>query len=430
MSKAFHTRKHNVSPAKVLTLAAVTAATALSGLFCAPQISRAQSVPAASDAGTAAPPVVSSTYVLAPLDVLDISVQGHEDYHQQVPILADGTFNYPTIGAIHAAGLTVARLKALITKGLSDYFNQPDVNVTVRESHIQKITVSGAARSPGLYEYRPGLTLLEVVSASGGSSQAPEATGLSVVTHKNNQPASIPIDLVSLLAGDQSQNIVLSPGDTLLFTPRDPAKAAVQIVGQVNRPGQFSVMREGATLVSMLTEAGGTTPSAVLTRVQLVRNGKTYVYNIHNTLYNIDDPSGQIKIYAGDVINVPFNNTKIAVQGEVRAPSIYVIPDGEPLTLSTALAQAGGPTTEGDKKNVGVFRLGKDNQRHFIEFNLEELYKSHPDAKTTRLADVSLQDKDIIVVPTRHHGHSAFEYLGAIGSVTYLDYALGGSLRH
>ncbi len=426
MSKTTQTHKQMIS-AKVLSLAALTA---LSGVFFAPQAVRAQSVPAAVDAGTATPPIVSSTYVLAPLDVLDISVQGHEDYHQQAPILADGTFNYPTIGAIHAAGLTVAQLRTLIVKGLSDYFNQPDVNVTVRESHIQKITVSGVARAPGLYDYRPGMTLLEVVSASGGSTQAPETTGLSVVTRKNNQETSIPVDLVSLLAGDQSQNISLSPGDTLLFTQRDPAKAAVQIVGQVNRPGQFPVMREGATLISMLTEAGGTTPSAVLTRVQLVRNGKTYVYNLHNTLFSIDDPAGQVKIYAGDTINVPFNNTKIAVQGEVRAPSVYVIPDGEPLTLSTALAQAGGPTTEGDKKDVGIFRLGKDNQRHFIEYNLEELYKSHPDAKTTRLADVPLQDKDIIVVPTRHHGHSAFEYLGAIGSFTYLDYALGGSLRH
>lgn len=426
MSRTFQPKTYT-KRAQAVTLAVLTA---LMGASLMPPASRAQSVPAASDAGTARPPIVSSTYVLAPLDVLDISVQGHEDYHQQTPILADGTFNYPTIGAVHAAGLTVAQLRTLITKGLNDYFNQPDVTVVVRESHIQKITVSGIARAPGLYDYRPGLTLLEIVSASGGSSQAPETTGLSVVTHKNNQAASVPIDLVGLLAGDPGQNISLSPGDTLLFTQRDPAKSAVQIVGQVNHPGPFIVLRQGATLISMLTEAGGPTQSAVLTRVQLVRNGKTYVYNIHDTLYNIDDPSGQIKIYAGDTINVPFNNTKVAVQGEVRNPSIYLIPDGEPFTLSTALAQAGGPTTYGDKKRVGVFRLGKDNQRHFIEFNLEDLYKSRSDAKATMLADVPLQDKDILVVPTRHIGHSAFEYLGAVGGITSLNYALGGPLRH
>ncbi len=425
MSNRLRTKTH-IRTAQALAVAALTA---LSGALCLPQSGRAQSVPPASDAGTTTPPVVASTYVLAPLDVIDIAVQGHEDYHTATSILADGTFNYPTIGAIHAAGLTVAQLKTLITKGLSDYFNQPDVTVSVRESHIQKITVSGIARAPGLYDYRPGLTLLEVVSQSGGSSQAPESTGLSLVTHKNNQTTSVPIDLVSLLAGDPAQNIALSPGDTLLFTQRDPAKSAVQIVGQVNHPGQFTVLRQGATLISMLTEAGGTTPSAVLTRVQLVRNGKTYVYNIHDTLYNIDDPSGQIKIYAGDTINVPFNNTKVAVQGEVRAPNVYTIPDGEPLTLSTALAQAGGPTTEGDKKDVGVYRLGKDNQRHFIEYDLEQLYKSHPDAKTTRLADVTLQDKDIIVVPTRHHGHSALDYLGYVGNFTYLGYVLGAPVR-
>ncbi len=425
MSKAFQPQKHN-SAVQAATLAVLTA---LAGAFFMPQIGRAQSVPPAAGVGEAALPIVSPTYVLQPLDVIDISVQGHEDYHTATSLLADGTFNYPTIGAIHAAGLTVAQLKALITKGLSDYFNQPDVTVAVRESHVRKITVSGIVRAPGSYDYRPGMTLLEVVSASGGSSQAPESTGLSVVTRKSGQTVSVPIDLVSLLAGDQAQNITLSPGDTLLFTQRDPAKSAVQIVGQVNHPGQFTVLREGATLISMLTEAGGTTPSAVLTRVQLVRNGKTYAYNIHNTLYNIDDPSGQIKIYAGDIINVPFNNTKIAVQGEVRAPSIYLIPDGEPLTLSTALAQAGGPTTSGDKKRVGVFRLGKDNQRHFIEYNLEDLYKSRLDAKATMLADVPLQDKDIIIVPTRHIGHSVAEYIGAIPGFYYTSQLLGATPR-
>lgn len=425
MSSRLRTKTHT----RTAQAFAVAALAALSGALCLPQSGRAQSVPPASDASTTTPPIVSPTYVLQPLDVIDITVQGHEDYHTATTILADGTFNYPTLGAIHAAGLTVAQLRTLVTKGLSDYFNQPDVTVSVRESHIQKITVSGIARAPGLYDYRPGLTLLEVVSQSGGSSQAPESTGLSLVTHKNNQTTSVPIDLVSLLAGDQSQNIALSPGDTLLFTQRDPAKSAVQIVGQVNHPGPFFVMRQGATLISMLTEAGGTTPSAVLTRVQLVRNGKTYQYNIHDTLYNIDDPSGQIKIYAGDTINVPFNNTKIAVQGEVRNPSIYTIPDGEPLTLSTALAEAGGPTTYGDKKRIGIARLGKDNQRHFIEYNLEELYKSRPDPKTTRLADVPLQDKDILIVPTRHIGHSFAEYVGAVPGFYYTSQLLGAKPR-
>lgn len=385
--------------------------------------------PSQAAAGTAQPPIVSPTYVLQPLDAIDITVQGHDDYHVATGILADGTFNYPTIGAVQAAGLTVAQLKTLITKGLTDYFNQPDVTVSVRESHIQKITVSGIARSPGLYDYRPGLTLLEVISASGGSAQAPESTSLSVTTHKNNQVVSVPIDLVGLLAGDAAQNIVLSPGDTLMFNQRDPAKSAVQIVGQVNHPGPQFVMREGATLISMLTQAGGTTPSAVLTRVQLVRNGKTYVYNIHDTLYNIDDPSGQIKIYAGDTINVPFNNFKVAVQGEVRSPNIYTIPDGEPLTLSTALAQAGGPTNEGDKKSVGIFRIGKDGRRVFIPYNLEDLYKSRPDAKAIRLADVPIQDKDILVVPTRHHGRNALDYIGSLSSLTYLGYVLGAPVR-
>ncbi len=409
-----------------LTLAALAALT----LPCAPQVARAQTTTTSGATTTPdAPPVTSSAYVLAPFDQIDITVQGHDEANKSVQVLTDGTISYQMVGSIKASGMTVASLTKLITKSLSEYYNDPQVTVSVRESHVQKITVSGIARTPGLYDYRPGMTLLELVGQSGGSAQAPELTGLTLITHKNGATASTPIDLVALNNGDLTQNPVLSPGDTLLFTPRDPAKAEVQIIGQVQKPGQYPVMRQGATLISILTEAGGATQGAALTKVQLVRNGKTYTYNLHPTLYNIDDPSGQIQIYAGDVINVPFNNNKIAIQGEVRQPTIYTVPDGEPFTLSTALAAAGGPTTEGDKKQIGLFRLGKDNQRHFIELNMEDFYKGRNSQQTTRLADVPLQDKDIIVVPTRNHGRSVVDYISAVPGFYYISQLLGGPTR-
>ena len=231
--------------------------------------------------------ITSSAYVLAPSDTVDISVQGHDDLHQTIQILPDGTFNYPIVGPIQAAGKTRAQLQTEITRGLSDQYNQPVVTVIVRDSHTRGITVSGIVRTPGTYAYRPGISLLEVLAASGGSAQPNEQTQMTLISGTKSRA----IDLVSLLNGDPAQNVTLSPGDSLLLSQRDPAKSQVQVIGQVGRPGQYGVMREGATLISILTEAGGATSAAALSHVQVVRYGRTFTFNLHPTLYNVDDPS-------------------------------------------------------------------------------------------------------------------------------------------
>lgn len=389
---------------------------------------RAQKNSPMSTSSVEQPPITPTSYVLAPFDTLDIIVQGHEDMHLAAQVLTDGTFKYPIIGTIKASGMTVDQLTQFITKGLSDYFNQPQVTVSVKESHIQKISVAGIAHTSGVYDYRPGLTVLEIVSQAGGSNQANELTDLTLVTKRNGQTVAMPISLVALLNGDATQNMPLSPGDTLLFAPRDPAKAEVQIVGQIVKAGQYPVMKDGATLISLISEAGGTTPYAALSQVQVTHNGKTTVYDLHPTLFNIDDPSGKVAVYAGDTINIPLNNNKIAVQGEVRAPSIYAIPDGEPMTVFTALSLAGGPTIEGNKKLVAIMRLGKDNQRHFIEVNLDNIYKGKT-TKGMQIADLPLQDKDILIVPTRNHGHNIADILQAVPGYYYISQILGVTHR-
>ena len=335
------TRTTHIRFTRALVATALAALTLGASSQAAPQTTSPAQSATASDVE---PPIITSTaYVLAPFDTLSINVQGHDDMHLDAQILTDGTFKYPIIGTIKASGMTVDQLTEFITKGLNDYYNDPQVTVSVKDSHIPKIKVAGIAHTTGIYDYRPGLTLLEIVSQSGGSNQANELTDLTLVTKRNGQPIAIPINLVALLNGDATQNLTLLPNDTLLFAPRDPATSEVQIVGQIVKAGQYPVMTGGATLISLISEAGGTTTYAALSKVQVIHNGITKTYDLHPTLFNIDDPSGKVEIVAGDTINIPLNNDKVAIQGEVRAPAIYPIPDGEPMTVFTALSLAGGP---------------------------------------------------------------------------------------
>ena len=407
-------------PASVALWAALGAsALAQSALTPAltPNAPAMQSVP--SDAASAAPDIDPDAYLLAPSDQLDIDLQGYPDMHRTVSVLNDGRISYPVAGYIPASGMTVNQLKATLEKSLGNRYNQPTVTVTVLQTHTRKISVTGAVKAPGQYEYRPGLHLLDLIAQCGGPAGAPETTSATLITDRGQK--STPIDLVALINdGDQTQNVVLAPGDQLLFSPKDPAKSTIHVVGQVNKPGDYGVVNNGATVLAMLTEAGGATGAAALSHAQILRHDsdKVQTINLHPLKYNLDDPAGKIKLTAGDTLLLPENNNKIYVLGEVRSNSALYIPDGETLTVTQALADAGGANDDGDKKQVGIihhttYPNGTVHSTLRV-VNVQDLLKNE-----NNVQDVPMQPGDYLIVPTRHHGHSLGEYLGGVGSAAY-----------
>ena len=188
-------------------------------------------------------------YTLSVGDTLDITVQGHDELKAAVTVLPDGSFSYPIVGTVHAAGLTVEQLNARIQKGLSGQINGPDVNIIVLNTLPRKISVLGAVKVPGLYDYKPGWHLLDALAACGGPAQSPELTQVSLVT--DGGKTITPIDIVKLMTGaDPAQNPLLAPQDVLLVQQRDPSVAQVQVTGEVQRPGTYSVPVAGASVLS------------------------------------------------------------------------------------------------------------------------------------------------------------------------------------
>lgn len=61
----------------------------------------------------------------------------------------EGNIDYPVLGKLHVAGLTMRECEALIRKELQQYLNEVP-NVTVRTSNY-KIIVLGEVKSPGTY---------------------------------------------------------------------------------------------------------------------------------------------------------------------------------------------------------------------------------------------------------------------------------------
>jgi polysaccharide export outer membrane protein len=79
-----------------------------------------------------------------------------------------GNIDVPLLGLVQAAGLTVAGLGGAIAGGLraKNLILAPAVAVEVEK--YRPFYILGEVNAPGLYPYRPGMTVLTAISIAGG----------------------------------------------------------------------------------------------------------------------------------------------------------------------------------------------------------------------------------------------------------------------
>lgn len=389
-----------------IALAAVILA---AGCLAAPA-AFAQAVPIAAPVLSADP--ASAAYVLSPDDQVDISVLGHPEFNMAATLLPDGTFNYPVVGKVRAAGLTLDGLTRRITSGLSKQLNQPTVTVSLRQGRARKVTVVGdAVRTAGQYEFRTGMHLLDLLALAGGPAGPPQLVSATLET-SGGQIASV--DLAKLLTdADTSQNLPLAPGDVLFLVARNPETGQVQVVGDVQKPGAYAIMPSGISVLALLNQAGGALPTARLTEVQIRHAGQFQTVDLRPLLTtNLKSSAGQIRLVPGDELLVPANKNRILALGEVRSPGVLSIPDDQPLTLTTAYALVGGATPDGDKKNVDVIRRDAAGKATVTAVNMDSLLRGK-----NGIADVTLLPNDILYIQSRSHPLSLGSVLSSLSGV-------------
>ena len=308
-----------------------------------------------------------------------------------------------------------------MAKGLRSQLNQPQVTVTLREGRPRKVSVLGSgAKTPGQYDCKSGMHLLDLIAVSGGPVISPESVQAVLVTDGGKD--STPIHLPQLLSGtDTAQNLPLAPGDILFLTARSAAQTQAQVIGEVNKPGAYDVPPDGLSLLSVMNLAGGATSKAALTQAQVMHAGQTTIYNLRPLLTSdLNASVGSVRLVPGDVLLIPENKAHILTLGEVAVKGVFPIPDGETLPLTAALAQAGGIAADGDKKNIAIVRRRADGTTAVLTVNIEELLSGKKDAP-----EVNLLPGDILYVQTRSHPKGVGDLLTSLSPLAIL-----GTLSH
>src|SRR6185369_13908253 len=123
------------------------------------------SVPARVSAQTPA------DYVIGPQDVLAIAVFDQTDLSGRYSVETNGTFSFPLVGRVTAAGLTLRQFEKELTGRLADgFFKNPQVTVGVEQYRSQRVFVMGEVRQPGPVALTGGMTLIEALARAGSTT--------------------------------------------------------------------------------------------------------------------------------------------------------------------------------------------------------------------------------------------------------------------
>ena len=100
-------------------------------------------------------------------DKIGVTVFGQPDLSSESTVDQSGNLRLPIVGDIYAVNLTLSELERSIARALAQgYVRNPTVSVKIAE--FGPIYVLGMVRTPGLYPYREGLSVLGAIARAGG----------------------------------------------------------------------------------------------------------------------------------------------------------------------------------------------------------------------------------------------------------------------
>ncbi|MEG4285770.1 polysaccharide biosynthesis/export family protein [Microcoleus sp. A006_D1] len=309
--------------------------------------------------------VQEAAYTLGPGDRLALDIFGVPEFSKEYQVLVDGTLNLPIIRSVSIQGLSLQQAANVITKRYEPFINVPVVTVTLVVARPLNIGVAGEVTRPGSYKINPvregtggGVkfpTLMEMLQLAKGVTSAGDMRNVQIRRPRRGGPEQVTtVNLQDFLdTGNLRQDVTIRDGDTI-FVPtasalntqevRQRASAnfsaditkpiGVVIVGEVNRPGPYTVFasdvrstnqqtelsfvsidqQQGAvvglpTITRALKIAGGITTEADIRRVQIRRrirggNEQTIMVNLWDLLQK-GDATQDILLQEGDSVIIP-----------------------------------------------------------------------------------------------------------------------------
>jgi polysaccharide biosynthesis/export protein len=253
---------------------------------------------------------------LSPGDLVELSVYNVPELATRARVSNRGDIYLPLIDYVHVAGLTAEETQAVIQQKLSDggFVKNPHATVFVETYVSQGASLLGEVGRPGIYPVVGQQRLFDVISAAGGFT---EKAGRSItITHRGQPDKPLVVPLARNVSDNPDSNVFVYPGDTIVVRKAD----IVYVVGDVGRPSGFAMDSGHLTVLQVIALAGGTTKTAKLSSVRLLRKGPEGVNETPIPLKKIlEAKAPDLQMQADDILFVPTSAAKAAASRSLEA---------------------------------------------------------------------------------------------------------------
>jgi len=253
----------------------------------------------------------------------------------------------------------------------------------------ESVNLSGSVRNPGDFQWKPDLKLKEVIQ-EGQLLPTADLHRAEVIRLNSDfmDRTIIPVDLTALLAGDESQNVILQPKDHIRVYTTFRAVEKIKVMGEVVRPGEYETFK-GERLSSLLRRVGGFTPEAYTYGLVFKRKNikSTQTKNLQSFITRLQT----------QIIQNAAGNAATAVNPEDAALSKaeYALNEGLLNNLKAMQDQLEGRVAISISENIDKWAGSKD--------------------------DLLLQDADIIDIPKRPQEVSVLGEVYTPGAQVFIE---------
>jgi polysaccharide export outer membrane protein len=257
-----------------------------------------------------------SELTIASGDLLEVSLFGTDfscganKTGCEVRVDGSGSVTLPLIGPVRVGGLNVTQAEQVIAARLSEggFFNNPQVTIIQKEYATQGISVLGEVQKPGIYSLLGSHTMLQAISAAGGTTvKAGNDVRLIRADHPH-EPQHV--DLSS------QTSLQLMPGDTIVVSKA----GIVYVVGDVHLPAGVVMESSGLTVLKAIAMAQGTNATASLDKAKLIRNTPGGRQEIPISLRKIlSNKAADLELQPEDILFIPSSAAKSATRRGLEA---------------------------------------------------------------------------------------------------------------
>jgi len=326
-----------------------------------------------------------------------------------------------------------------------------------------KVRIAGAVNKPGEYEFKPNMTVSDLVNLAGGLkyyafTEKAELTRVKP-TPQGPKTERIIISLEKALKGDPEHNLPLQQDDYLFVrtVPEWQLYMTVTIAGEVKFPGTYTI-KKGERLSSLIERAGGYTDKAYLRGAVFIRKSvkelqqkslEAMIARLEQELFAeettqvltalsseeiqarkaalenkrkfiealkqlkatgrmvvrlahprlLKGSEYDIELEDGDFLYIPTKNNVVNVVGAVMSPGTLVY--SEKLTYKDYIQMCGGLTKYADTENIYVIKVDGSARKLSRSLVSWNPFKSRWELSIFGEEEKEIEPGDTIVVPEK-----------------------------